>query len=88
MGRGFDPRGKGDPIEPEERGVRGLGIFIMRALMDSVTYSSTERGTKVVLTKRRPVRSLGEATGRNQRESTTVENRRTNLSAGIPATCA
>jgi len=52
IGRGFDPIGKGEPIEPEHRDVRGLGIFTMRALMDSVTYATSDRGTKVLLLKR------------------------------------
>lgn len=52
-GKGFEPRGKGARREPEQRGVRGLGIFIMRALMDDVSYEITDVGTAVSLIKRR-----------------------------------
>src|SRR5579864_2628958 len=48
-GRGFDLTGHGLAMPPDERGVRGLGIFIMRALMDEVVYSRDTIGTTVRL---------------------------------------
>jgi anti-sigma regulatory factor (Ser/Thr protein kinase) len=51
-GRGFELDGKGATISPHERGVRGLGIFLMRCLMDDVQYSTSDGGTIVRLTKR------------------------------------
>ena len=50
-GSGFDLAGKGLLVEPEERGVRGLGIFLMRCLMDEVSYSTDGTGTTVRLVK-------------------------------------
>jgi anti-sigma regulatory factor (Ser/Thr protein kinase) len=50
-GSGFDLAGKGARMEPEERGVRGLGIFLMRCLMDEVSYTSDGGGTTVRLVK-------------------------------------
>lgn len=50
-GCGFNPSGKGQSVEPERLGGRGLGIFIMRSLMDDLCYSQTRRGTSVRLTK-------------------------------------
>lgn len=88
VGRGFDPSGKGEPMEPEQRGVRGLGIFIMRALMDSVTFSQTNQGTKVVLSKRSTRRDLLKSANRRQGVETTAENLRSKFSAVRPATSA
>ncbi|MDQ6781479.1 MAG: ATP-binding protein [Candidatus Eremiobacteraeota bacterium] len=51
-GRGFTLAGKGESMSPELRGVRGLGIFLMRALMDDVGYEIGEEGTRVHLVKR------------------------------------
>jgi len=50
-GCGFDLAGKGlgQLGEPAQR---GLGIFIMRALMDDVSYDMTDRGTSVEIVKR------------------------------------
>ena len=48
-GEGFDPAGTG--TLRGEPAVRGLGIFIMRALMDSVSYRTNGRGTTVELIK-------------------------------------
>ncbi len=52
-GHGFELRGKGERTEPQNRGARGLGIFIMRALMDDVSYDMNECGTTVSLRKHR-----------------------------------
>jgi serine/threonine-protein kinase RsbW len=51
-GGGFDLEGKGATLAPSERGVRGLGIFLMRCLMDDVQFTMTEAGTTVRLVKR------------------------------------
>ncbi|HLJ85068.1 MAG TPA: ATP-binding protein [Candidatus Eremiobacteraceae bacterium] len=51
-GGGFELGTKGGAIAPSERGVRGLGIFLMRCLMDDVHYDATEFGTIVRLVKR------------------------------------
>ena len=56
-GSGFDLTGKGLLIEPEDRGVRGLGIFLMRCLMDEVSYTTDGDGTTVRLVKRTPRRA-------------------------------
>jgi len=50
-GKGFLLAGKGEDVDPEIRGVRGLGIFLMRSLMDDVAYEIGERGTCVRLSK-------------------------------------
>ena len=50
-GGGFELAGKGERMEPDQRGMRGLGIFIMRSLMDNVSYAITDSGTSVRLTK-------------------------------------
>jgi anti-sigma regulatory factor (Ser/Thr protein kinase) len=55
-GGGFDVAGKGTGMDPEERGVRGLGIFLMRCLMDEVSYKTDGGGTTVRLVKRSPRR--------------------------------
>jgi anti-sigma regulatory factor (Ser/Thr protein kinase) len=56
-GDGFDLSGKGARINPEERGVRGLGIFLMRCLMDEVSYKTDASGTTVRLVKMSPQRA-------------------------------
>jgi anti-sigma regulatory factor (Ser/Thr protein kinase) len=56
-GAGFDLAGKGQRMDPEERGVRGLGIFLMRCLMDEVSYTTNGGGTTVRLVKRSPRRA-------------------------------
>jgi anti-sigma regulatory factor (Ser/Thr protein kinase) len=56
-GAGFDLAGKGLSMDPEERGVRGLGIFLMRCLMDEVSYSTDRNGTTVRLVKLTPRRA-------------------------------
>ncbi|MBC5823664.1 MAG: ATP-binding protein [Candidatus Eremiobacteraeota bacterium] len=50
-GGGFELSGKGKPVEPQERGTRGLGIFLMRAIMDDVDFDCGQNGTTVTLTK-------------------------------------
>lgn len=50
-GRGFQLAGLGQAMPPEQRGARGLGIFLMRSMMDEVDYTITSRGTEVRLIK-------------------------------------
>jgi anti-sigma regulatory factor (Ser/Thr protein kinase) len=50
-GCGFDPSGKGECVDPESLGMRGLGIFIMRSLMDDICFTMNPWGTCVRLTK-------------------------------------
>jgi anti-sigma regulatory factor (Ser/Thr protein kinase) len=50
-GSGFDPHGKGECQDPENLGMRGLGIFIMRSLMDDICFTPTATGTSVRLIK-------------------------------------
>ena len=58
-GCGFDPAGKGECLDPDRLGMRGLGIFIMRSLMDDVCFSMNAYGTCVRMMK------FGLATGRS-----------------------
>ena len=57
-GRGFRLAGLGQAVPPEKRGARGLGIFLMRSMMDEVDYTITSRGTEVRLTKRYQVSNI------------------------------
>jgi anti-sigma regulatory factor (Ser/Thr protein kinase) len=50
-GCGFDPTGKGECLEPERLGLRGLGIFIMRSVMDEVCFTMGACGTCVHMLK-------------------------------------
>jgi len=50
-GCGFDPSGKGECLDPERLGMRGLGIFIMRSLMDDVCFTMNACGTCVRMQK-------------------------------------
>lgn len=50
-GCGFDPAGKGECVDPERLGMRGLGIFIMRSLMDDICFTKNHSGMCVRLTK-------------------------------------
>jgi anti-sigma regulatory factor (Ser/Thr protein kinase) len=50
-GEGFDPVGKGEAQDPTVMRLRGLGIFIMRSLMDEVVFSVDSSGTSVRMTK-------------------------------------
>jgi anti-sigma regulatory factor (Ser/Thr protein kinase) len=52
-GRGFDVRGVGHTPGSNGKGDRGLGIFLMRTLMDAVEYDCAGGGTTVRLMKRR-----------------------------------
>jgi anti-sigma regulatory factor (Ser/Thr protein kinase) len=50
-GAGFDPIGKGECIDPDRLGIRGLGIFIMKSLMDDVCFTMKGAGTSVKMMK-------------------------------------
>ena len=64
-GSGFDPAGKGECIDPDRLGIRGLGIFIMKSLMDDVCFTIKGAGTSVKMMKfgLRPQRALAEMPG-------------------------
>lgn len=52
QGGGFNPEGIENPIEDDNLLKEvGRGIFIVRALMDSVDISATDHGTTIVITK-------------------------------------
>lgn len=52
-GKGFNEKEVANPLEPENLlKESGRGIFIVRALMDQVDFSSTEKGTQVRLVKK------------------------------------
>jgi serine/threonine-protein kinase RsbW len=56
-GREFDPTKKADPdlnINPAERDIGGMGIFIVRNIMDSVTYQRL--GGKNMLTLKKVIK--------------------------------
>jgi serine/threonine-protein kinase RsbW len=57
-GAGFDPAGKGLTSDPETLRLRGLGIFIMRSLMDDVCFTVHPSGTSVRLTKHVKAKSM------------------------------
>src|SRR5579872_378908 len=59
FGPGVSLEGKGQYIEPQQRSPGGLGIYIMRVLMDTVTYQTDGKGTRVTLVLR-----TGSATGK------------------------
>ena len=52
-GEGFDPKQLRDPIQPENL-LRdsGRGIFILRTLMDKVSFSFSDEGTEIVMIKK------------------------------------
>jgi len=50
-GSGFDPVGKGECLDPDRLGIRGLGIFIMKSLMDDVCFTIKGAGTSVKMMK-------------------------------------
>ena len=53
-GMPFDPTGKSDPdtsLSVEERSVGGLGIFLVRQLMDTVSYHRTDEKNILSFTK-------------------------------------
>lgn len=51
FGPGFSLDGRGIYIEPHLRKAGGLGIYIMRALVDKVSYEMNNDGTTVTLVK-------------------------------------
>ncbi|MBV8162806.1 MAG: ATP-binding protein [Candidatus Eremiobacteraeota bacterium] len=51
-GRGFVLQGSGLGHKPRALGAGGLGIHIMRVLMDEVSFEMSEQGTTVKLLKR------------------------------------
>jgi serine/threonine-protein kinase RsbW len=52
-GGGFDPENVDDPLLPENLlKESGRGIFILKSLMDSVEFSSNNKGTTTRLTKK------------------------------------
>ena len=52
QGTGFDPENLNDPLAPENLlKESGRGIFLIRQLMDSVTFNFTDQGTEVVALK-------------------------------------
>ena len=53
-GPGFDVAGHGLPADPELQRVRGLGVYLMRALMDEARFERLNgAGTVVTLIKKR-----------------------------------
>lgn len=57
-GRAFDPESVPDPVMQEylaQRRVGGLGLFLMKKLMDRVEYTTDDRGKRLIkLVKRHP----------------------------------
>jgi serine/threonine-protein kinase RsbW len=74
-GTGFDPTGKGLTSDPETLRLRGLGIFIMRSLMDDVCFTVHPSGTSVRLTKHLSARST--VKGRKPRADANTNSRAT-----------
>lgn len=55
-GRPFDPLGKADPdvtLAAEERGIGGLGLFMVKKMMDNVTYSHVDGRNILTVSKLR-----------------------------------
>lgn len=53
-GDGFNPQKIGNPLEPENLlKESGRGIFIVRSLMDEVSFDFSKGGTKITLLKKR-----------------------------------
>lgn len=55
-GRSFDPAAVKEPnlkADLSERQIGGLGVYLMRKLMDNVQYESTRSGNLLTMTKRR-----------------------------------
>lgn len=65
FGSGFSLDGSGRFIEPHERKSGGLGVSIMRVLMDKVTYEMTEGGTTITLVKQASADSRAEPGKKN-----------------------
>jgi len=54
QGQGFDPQKIADPVKPENiLKDSGRGIYIIRALMDDVSFKFSKKGTAVTLVKRK-----------------------------------
>ena len=53
QGKGFNPNNLSDPLTPENiLKESGRGIFLIRQLMDRVTFNFTDQGTEVVALKK------------------------------------
>lgn len=53
-GKGFNPNTLSNPLDPENLlRESGRGVFIVRSLMDEVSYDFSKGGTQVTLVKRR-----------------------------------
>lgn len=55
-GKSFNPRSVKEPnlkADLSERQIGGLGVYLMRKLMDNVQYESTRAGNLLTMTKRR-----------------------------------
>lgn len=54
QGGGFDPDALSNPLDPENLlRESGRGIFIVRSLMDEVSYNFSKNGTEVTIVKRK-----------------------------------
>jgi serine/threonine-protein kinase RsbW len=54
QGVGFDPDKLSNPLDPENLlRESGRGVFIVRSLMDELSYDFTKGGTEVTIVKRR-----------------------------------
>ena len=52
-GNGFDPNNLSNPTDPENLlKESGRGIFILKSLMDDVSFSFSSKGTEIILTKK------------------------------------
>ncbi|ADK84593.1 response regulator receiver protein [Desulfarculus baarsii DSM 2075] len=59
-GPGFDPDKLPDPTSPEQLlAERGRGVFLMRAIMDEITYN--QRGNEVTMVKGNPGKAVEQA---------------------------
>jgi serine/threonine-protein kinase RsbW len=53
-GKGFNPDALSNPLDPENLlRESGRGVFIVRSLMDEISYDFSKGGTQVTLIKRR-----------------------------------
>jgi len=53
-GKGFNPDALSNPLDPENLlRESGRGVFIVRSLMDEISYDFSKGGTQVTLLKRR-----------------------------------
>jgi len=53
-GKGFNPETLSNPLDPENLlRESGRGVFIVRSLMDEISYDFSKGGTQVTLLKRR-----------------------------------